>query len=198
MKTKKGEKEKLRQKILETSLEYFKLHGRTGSATDSIMDRAGLTKGALYSHFKSKDDLFSQAILHDLDVLFQKIAGRIATDKERALRDMIEAHLSAETLDNVETSCVLSSLSSDMNRCKESERKLFADKMERLYRQFADALKFHFPNESTAKRIEMAQVLYASLVGAVSTARLQADRKSALKVLRVNRNVLLEQYTSKP
>lgn len=194
MKTKKGEKEKLRQLILDMAVSFFKLHGRTGSATEALMEKAGLTKGALYSHFESKDDLFIQSVCHDLHLLQFKIESCIQSHGARALPLMIESHLSEETLDSIGESCVLSSLSSDMNRCSPDDRKKFAALMDALYQQFADALKFHFPNSTNTKRLEMAQVLYASLVGAVSTARLQVDRKSAVNVLKTNRKALLKAF----
>lgn len=196
MKTKKGQKEKLRLKILETALGHFKTYGRSGAATESILEKAGLTKGALYSHFESKDDLFVQAVCDDLTKLSANIHQLIESDGPEALKNMITAHLSERTLDNIAESCVLSSLSSDMNRCGPADRKKFADKMETLYHQFAEALKFHFPESSQAKRLDMAYALYASLVGTISLARNQVDRKSALQILKANQRILLETYAS--
>jgi hypothetical protein len=69
VKTKKGEKERLRTVILDKAVQFLKRHGRVGSGTNQMMLYAGLTRGALYSHFKSKDDLFAQAICHDLSRL---------------------------------------------------------------------------------------------------------------------------------
>ena len=57
MKTKKGDKEKLRVTILEKAIAYFKVHGTGGAGIADLMKDVGLTTGALYSHFESKDDL---------------------------------------------------------------------------------------------------------------------------------------------
>src|SRR6185436_15141971 len=153
MKTKKGEKEKLRGVILDKAVEYLKRHGRAGSGTDPLMSYAGLTRGALYSHFKSKDDLFAQAICHDLSRLEETLARRFREDGASALRRMIENHLSEESLTNVEGSCAFTSLSSDMQRCAPAHRALYEEYMVRIYAMFAAALKDQFPGDSAGERL---------------------------------------------
>jgi AcrR family transcriptional regulator len=69
MKTKKGDKEKLRLTILEEAIAYFKVHGTGGAAIADLMKEVGLTTRALYSHFESKDDLFAQAVYYELEKL---------------------------------------------------------------------------------------------------------------------------------
>jgi AcrR family transcriptional regulator len=46
-----------RTRILDVALELFSEHGYEGTALQQIADRVGLTKAALYYHFRSKDDL---------------------------------------------------------------------------------------------------------------------------------------------
>src|SRR5258706_14585769 len=100
MKTRKGEKEKLRAVILERAVRYLKRHGRVGSGTDPMMSYAGLTRGARYSHFKSKDDLFAQAICYDLSRLEECMARRFRENRASAVKKMIDDHLSEESLTN--------------------------------------------------------------------------------------------------
>ena len=52
------------QKILEAALDLFFKKGYTATSINEITESVGLTKGALYSHFKSKEEL--------LHTLFQK------------------------------------------------------------------------------------------------------------------------------
>src|SRR5258708_20249365 len=40
----------------------FRLRGYAGTNIDDIMLAAGLTRGAFYAHFKSKEELFAQVI----------------------------------------------------------------------------------------------------------------------------------------
>lgn len=197
MKTKKGEKEKLRRVILEKAVQYLKRHGRAGSGTDPMMNYAGLTRGALYSHFKSKDDLFAQAICYDLARLEESLARRFREDGASAIRRMIEDHLSEESLTNVEASCVFTSLSSDMQRSKPAQRALYEEYMARIYSMFADALKAQFPSDSPEESHAKATNLYSGLVGTLSMARTMKDPRRAREILESGKRFLIQNFVSK-
>jgi AcrR family transcriptional regulator len=61
----KSTPEARRQAILEAAMEVFARRGFGVATTDDIARAAGLSKGGLYWHFKSKDDILA-AILHML------------------------------------------------------------------------------------------------------------------------------------
>lgn len=197
MKTKKGEKEKLRRVILEKAVQYLKRHGRAGSGTDPMMNYAGLTRGALYSHFKSKDDLFAQAICYDLARLEESLARKFRDDGASAIRRMIEDHLSEESLTNVEASCVFTSLSSDMQRSKPAQRALYEEYMTRIYAMFADALKAQFPGDSSEESHAKATNLYSGLVGTLSMARTMKDPRRAREILESGKHFLIQNFVPK-
>jgi len=56
-----------REAILTSALRLFARHGMAGSSIDQIAQEAGITKGAIYWHFDSKDALFD-AILERIRV----------------------------------------------------------------------------------------------------------------------------------
>jgi AcrR family transcriptional regulator len=194
MKTKKGEKEKLRGVILDKALQYLKRHGRAGSGTDPLMSYAGLTRGALYSHFKSKDDLFAQAICYDLSRLEETLARRFREDGLSALKRMIEDHLSETSLTNVETSCVFTSLSSDMQRSIPAHRALYEEYMARIFAMFARALQDQFPKDSPEESLAKATNLYSGLVGTLTMARTMKDPKRAREILDSGKKFLIETF----
>src|SRR3984893_7108296 len=125
MKTKKGEKEKLRVTILEKAIAYFKVHGTGGAGIADLMKHAGQTTGALYSHFESKDDLFAQAVYYELEKLeFQlfQIFGREVTNRFHALT--VE-YFAEDSFREIGDGCVLTSLSTEMQRAAPQYRKRF-------------------------------------------------------------------------
>jgi len=199
MKTKKGEKEKLRALILDKAIQYLKRHGQAGSGTDPLMSYAGLTRGALYSHFKSKDDLFAQAVSYDLARLEENLARRFGEEgSSAALRKMIEDHLSEESLTNVEASCAFTSLSSDMQRSKPAHRALYEEFMVRIYAMFARALKEQFPNDSPEESLARATNLYSGLVGTLTMARTMKDPRRARDILEAGKKFLIRTFVPKP
>ena len=52
-----------RAEILDHAGRLFRLRGYAGTNIDDIMLAAGLTRGAFYAHFTSKDDLFTEAVI---------------------------------------------------------------------------------------------------------------------------------------
>ena len=55
-----------RQRIIETAGRRFKQDGIDGSGIAVLMSDAGLTNGAFYAHFKSKDDLVANVVADQL------------------------------------------------------------------------------------------------------------------------------------
>ncbi len=53
-----------RTRILESAAKVFAQKGYTSASLDEVATHAGLTKGAIYWHFKSKSDLFYELIDH--------------------------------------------------------------------------------------------------------------------------------------
>jgi AcrR family transcriptional regulator len=83
----------VRRRLLDAALEVFAERGFAGATLDQIAEAAGLTKGAIYSNFAGKDDLFF-AMMHD-QVLSQVEALRAVlaasspgADDRQALRDI--------------------------------------------------------------------------------------------------------------
>ena len=58
----KTHKEASKDKILQSAAMLFTHHGFEKISIDQVMKKAELTRGAFYSHFKSKSDLYAQAI----------------------------------------------------------------------------------------------------------------------------------------
>src|SRR5262249_61464409 len=80
-----------RQTILEAAITVFAQHGFDAATTDDIARAAGLSKGGLYWHFKSKDDILAAILMQlfdqELGVLQQMIAAEGAVAPR--LRQMV-------------------------------------------------------------------------------------------------------------
>ena len=62
MRKTKIEANKTRQHLLNAALEVFWREGVTRASLQAIAQQAGVTRGALYWHFKNKEDLFESMI----------------------------------------------------------------------------------------------------------------------------------------
>lgn len=60
--TRQEQQAETRDRILRAAAKVFARHGFDGASLDQVADEAGFTKGAVYSNFKSKDDLFASLL----------------------------------------------------------------------------------------------------------------------------------------
>ena len=92
-------REEVRDRILDAALKVFAAEGFAGATIDAIGHTAGFTKGAVYSNFESKDELF----LALLDRQFESRGALIATALDSGQGDTaaIAAALSRSTLESI-------------------------------------------------------------------------------------------------
>lgn len=74
-KRRKREKELRRNVILKAARKLFFEKGFKSVTVDSIARKAEVSKGAVYLYFKSKDEIYSQILLNDIDKFHEKVAG---------------------------------------------------------------------------------------------------------------------------
>lgn len=92
-------RDEVRDRILDAALTVFAAEGFAGATIDAIGQAAGFTKGAVYSNFESKDELF----LALLDRQFESRGALIATALDSGQGDTaaIASALSRATLDSI-------------------------------------------------------------------------------------------------
>src|SRR3989440_9085711 len=99
----KEHKEATRQRIIETAGRRFKRDGIDGSGVTALMADAGLTNGAFYAHFASKDDLVATAIGEQLGQ--QRERYRADVGDRAGLEHLVREYLSVEHRDNPADGC---------------------------------------------------------------------------------------------
>jgi AcrR family transcriptional regulator len=75
--------EETRTKITEAAVKLFSTHGFSAASVDDICEEAGISKGAFYHHFESKQALF----LALLDGWLQAIDSAIEASKDKTAPD---------------------------------------------------------------------------------------------------------------
>ena len=70
--------------LLEAAFRVFAVHGYRATRLEEVADEAGLTKGAIYYHFQSKEDLLRRAVQHRHRAIFQEIERELARQQAPA------------------------------------------------------------------------------------------------------------------
>jgi TetR/AcrR family transcriptional regulator len=64
---------KTKKAIFESAIKVFSNYGYTGATMDDVVARAGVAKGSLYYHFKSKEELFIFIIKEGRNLINEEI-----------------------------------------------------------------------------------------------------------------------------
>lgn len=120
-------KAETRRRIIATASERFKTDGIDGSGIATLMADAGLTNGAFYAHFSSKDDLVAHAVGDQLrrqrDVLSALPPGRAS------LEGFIRGYLSSQHRDDPGAGCPNAALLDEIGRCGAVVRETYTQGM---------------------------------------------------------------------
>lgn len=64
---------KTKRTIFESAIKIFSQNGYSGATMDSIASDAGVAKGTLYYHFKSKEEIFNYIIKEGMNIIKERI-----------------------------------------------------------------------------------------------------------------------------
>jgi AcrR family transcriptional regulator len=137
--------ERTRARIVESARRLFNRRGFEQVTLDQIMADAGLTRGAFYHHFRSKDELYAAAVAsfvtcNPFAIRTADAASRL-DDPRRLARMLVELYLSDEVLDNVDLHCPLYALPSDVARAGLEPQQAYTDLIRGMGHIYRTALK---------------------------------------------------------
>ena len=103
-----------REKILSSAIKLFSTKGFDHVSIDELMTEAGLTRGAFYAHFKSKQAVYSEAIIEGArrGRISQAIPENI--DQKQWIKSLVHTYLSEEHINQVSSPCPLAFLVTDI------------------------------------------------------------------------------------
>jgi TetR/AcrR family transcriptional repressor of nem operon len=169
-----------RRRILTAAARLFREHGIDGAGVDAITEAAGLTHGAFYSQFESKEAVVAEALRLIFDES-RELWVRDSSGKDRtdALEKIIDRYLSRRHRDSLGAGCVVAALGSDIARQPKAIRDVFTKKLEEGLEILAPLLGA----KSAARRSDDAIRLFSTLVGALILARAVDDEALSRRIL---------------
>jgi TetR/AcrR family transcriptional regulator, transcriptional repressor for nem operon len=105
-----------RQTVINVASRLFRERGFDGIGLKDLMEGAGLTQGAFYKQFASKEDLATQASGRALESATRRWSAAVAANPKDPLGAVIAFYLSTEHREEKMDGCPLVALGSDAAR----------------------------------------------------------------------------------
>jgi TetR/AcrR family transcriptional regulator, transcriptional repressor for nem operon len=172
-----GHRKEVRGKIVQSARRLFNRHGFENVSVTQIMAGAGLTHGGFYSYFKSKSDLYAEVLgCFFTDPEWKSCWEGVDVDLRSADvgPQVVRAYLSRQHFEDVENSCPMVALPSDVSRSGASAKRAF----ETVFEAMVNVLERSSAENGRARRTT-AHATAALCVGGMVVARALADRALA-------------------
>jgi TetR/AcrR family transcriptional regulator, transcriptional repressor for nem operon len=173
----KEHKQATRRRIIETAGRRLKRDGIDGSGVATLMADAGLTNGAFYAHFASKDDLVAAAVADQLRG--QREQYSTAPPGRDGVELMVREYLSAAHRDSPGDGCPSAALLAEIGRSGEATKRAYTEGVLAIADEIAGRLAPDDPPSARGRTLS----LFALLIGTLQLSRALADRRLADEVL---------------
>jgi len=161
-------KEASHERIVSAAARAIRRSGYDGTGVADIMKEAGLTHGAFYAHFASREAMLAEAADRAGAESVAAVANAVAkVPPEKALAAMLGAYLSREHVENAELGCPVAALGSEMPRQAPEVRRAATLRI----KEMIDLVARQSPDWGRPGAHERALATVATMVGAVLLAR---------------------------
>jgi TetR/AcrR family transcriptional regulator, transcriptional repressor for nem operon len=188
----KDHKQVTRQRIVEAAGRRFKEDGIDGAGVAAVMADAGLTNGAFYGHFTSKEDLVANVLADELGAQRESLDAR---PSDRAgLEAFIRSYLSPRHRDQCADGCPSAALLDEIVRRPAATRQVFTDELTESMDDIASRLD---PTDVETGRTD-ALTLFGLMVGTLQLARALTDRDLSDQLLARGVETVLKLLDERP
>ncbi|MEI9403943.1 TetR/AcrR family transcriptional regulator [Mesorhizobium argentiipisi] len=163
--------EQNRQTVIDVASRLFREHGFDGIGLKDLMKGAGLTQGAFYKQFASKEDLAVQASKRAMESAADRWTAAMAANPHDPLGAVIEFYLSMDHREERMDGCPVAALGSDAARQGSDVKASF----ETGIKAYLEVLGRMIARTDGEQTIEKAMAVLSTMVGAVVLSRVVND-----------------------
>lgn len=167
-------KEATHERIVDAAARAIRRSGYHGTGVAEIMKDAGLTHGGFYAHFSSREAMLAEAADRaggEGVAMMERITASLPP--EQALPAMLQAYLSKQHVEAIETGCAAAALGSEMPRQTPEVRRAHT----RRIKEMIDLVARQSSDWGQPGAHERALVTVATMVGSLVLARAVDDAK---------------------
>ena len=172
-----GHRARVEGKIVASARRLFNRHGFENVSVQQIMSGAGLTHGGFYSYFRSKNELYIKVLGcfltgSDWKNMWEGVEVDMASTDAAA--QVVRAYLSIQHFEDVENSCPMVALPTDVTRSGDDAKRAF----ENVFATMVSLLERSVTDDDRQRRAK-AQAVAALCVGGMVVARAMSSRAVA-------------------
>ncbi|TWB93626.1 TetR family transcriptional regulator [Bradyrhizobium macuxiense] len=156
-----------RQTVINVASRLFRERGFDGIGLKDLMEGAGLTQGAFYKQFESKEDLAAQASRRALESASERWSAAIAENPDDPLGAVIAFYLSAGHREEKLDGCPVVALGSDAARQGPGVKAAFEEGI----KAYLEVLGPLLPETDGEDSNRKAMVVLSTMVGAMTLSR---------------------------
>ncbi len=179
MRVSRVQAEENRQTVINVASRLFRERGFDGIGLKDLMESAGLTQGAFYKQFASKDDLAAQASKRALESASRRWAAAAAANPTDPLGAVIAFYLSMEHREEKMDGCPIVALGSDAARQGVDVKASF----EAGIKEYLELLGSWVGDADGEEPSGKAMAILSTIVGAVVLSRAVNDERLSKQFL---------------
>jgi TetR/AcrR family transcriptional repressor of nem operon len=174
MRVSRVQAEKNRQTVMDVAGRLFREHGFDGIGLKDLMEGAGLTQGAFYKQFASKEDLAAQASGRALENVSRRWSAAAAANRKDPLGAVLAFYLSPGHREEKMDGCPVVALGSDAARQGADVKASFEAGI-KAYLEILVRMVAEMNDASKSKANNKAMAILATMVGALTLSRVVND-----------------------
>lgn len=175
MRVSRVQAEENRQTVINVASRLFREHGFDGIGVKDLMEAAGLTQGAFYKQFASKEDLAAQASTRALESASCRWTAAATAHPENPLGAVIDFYLSTGHRQERPDGCPIVALGSDAARHGTEVKSSF----EAGIRTYLEVLERLISETQGQEFQSKAMAILSIMVGALTLSRVVNDANLA-------------------
>jgi TetR/AcrR family transcriptional repressor of nem operon len=171
MRVSRAQAEENRQTVINVASRLFREHGFDGIGLKDLMKAAGLTQGAFYKQFASKEDLAAQASRRAMESASSRWSAAAAANPEDSLGAVMAFYLSKDHCEERMDGCPIVALGSDAARQGSDVKASF----EAGIKAYLEVLGRMVAETDGGELKGKAAAILATMVGALTLSRVVND-----------------------
>jgi TetR/AcrR family transcriptional regulator, transcriptional repressor for nem operon len=179
MRVSRAQAEENRQNVIDVASRLFREKGFDGIGLKDLMEGAGMTHGAFYKQFESKEDLIAAASARALERATSRWSAAAAANPKDPLGAVIAFYLSKGHRKEKMDGCPLVALGGDAARQSADVKASF----EAGIREHLSVLAGLISKADSQEKRDKAMAILSTMVGAVTLSRVVNDARLAQSFL---------------